>query len=166
MQCRGLHVLAILLLIISRSHLATANELSKVHTSNVHGFGDLVNSTASILGASRVARVESTASCAPHHGLNCEGTNLLKENPVVDSAAACCALCIQTKNCTAWTWNGPHPDNGRCYPKLDCKSPKPDGHFIVSGGNVPAPPNPAIQAPGVLNVTAFGVDNIWHSRCH
>ena len=31
----------------------------------------------------------------------------LRSAPKVHTAAACCAICKRTPNCTAWTWNGP-----------------------------------------------------------
>ena len=37
----------------------------------------------------------------------------------VSSAAACCAICKQTPNCTAWSWNSGYKNTG-CYPKYDC----------------------------------------------
>lgn len=87
-------------------------------------------------------------SCdAAQDGVDCgAGINLLPagKNPVVSSAAACCALCQQyNSTCTAWTWN--QRSNQICYIKSSCFPVATPG--VVSGG---APP---LNLPLELNVT-------------
>ena len=87
-------------------------------------------------------------SCnAVQDGINCgDGINILPagKEPVVSSAAACCALCQQhSSTCTAWTWN--QRSNQICYIKSSCNPVASPG--VVSGG---APP---LNLPLELNIT-------------
>ena len=104
-----------------------------------------------------------SVSCgAPVRAVNCGGHSLVEPPPKVASAAGCCAVCANTPSCAVWNWN---TANKLCYPKLNCSNPTASSGQL-SGGAIPsAPPGPAPgplpgQSPlGILNATAFGVDN-------
>ena len=80
------------------------------------------------------------------NGINCGPNTILPagQNPVVSSAAECCAFCQQhNSTCTAWTWN--QRSNQICYIMSSCVPAASQG--VVSGG---APP---LNLPLELNVT-------------
>lgn len=92
--------------------------------------------------------VRTSPSCKNvQDGVNCgDGVDVLPDgkNPVVSSAAECCALCQQyNATCTAWTWN--ERSNQICYIKKTCVAVASQG--VVSGGV------PPLNLPLELNVT-------------
>eukprot|EP00729_Bicosta_minor_P011868 gene11868-22144_t len=136
-----------------------------------------------VLAVAGVASDRSTAHaplplCSPQLSVNCNGHSMVTPTPKVNTAAACCNICVKTPGCTAWTWNGPN-GNLLCYPKLNCTSPKYNNSGVQSGGAPPAPPSPhpkppppsppppppppparPAEHPGILDVVKeFGVDN-------
>jgi hypothetical protein len=101
-----------------------------------------------MLGKTNGTLYTAPPSCdAVQDGINCgDGIDILPagKNPVVSSAAECCALCQQyNSTCTAWTWN--QRSNQICYIKSSCVPVTAPG--VVSGG---APP---LNLPLELNVT-------------
>ena len=111
--------------------------------------GDVVT----LLNHAMLGKANGTLYAAPpscdtvQDGVNCgDGIDVLPpgKNPVVSSAAECCALCQQyNSTCTAWTWN--QRSNQICYIKSTCVPVACQG--VVSGG---APP---INLPLEFNVT-------------
>jgi beta-glucosidase-like glycosyl hydrolase len=88
--------------------------------------------------------------CSAIQSVNCAGSDILpdiKKAPVVQTAAACCAICKNTTGCFAWTWNS--GSNKMCYPKTDCKG-RANAKQEISGisPNLPTPPpSPAPPTP-------------------
>ena len=78
--------------------------------------------------------------------IQCGGHSLTPTIPAVSTAAACCAHCKATANCTAWTWNNPERGgNSLCYAKASCPSPF-SYPSVISGGAVPAvQPTPGLR---------------------
>lgn len=83
---------------------------------------------------------------------NCRGSDIIhdiKKAPVVQTAAACCAICKNTTGCFAWTWNS--GSNKMCYPKTDCKGRARVSHQQEVSGISPTlptpPPTPARPTP-------------------
>jgi len=65
--------------------------------------------------------------------VNCDDDKNMKNKPV-KSQDECCSFCMETKGCTAWTWNADKKLDPaqNCYLKTDCKSQKAkDG--VISG---------------------------------
>jgi hypothetical protein len=82
--------------------------------------------------------------------------------PIVDTAAGCCALCESTAGCKAWTWGNTfgNTDRRHCYMKDDDEykqglSLKSDVDFVSGFPTCdapcpPAPPDPTCQYTGVV----------------
>merc|ERR1712086_302660 len=75
----------------------------------------------------------SPQTCTEMDGLDCDDGENIAEKPA-KSQDECCAMCVSTKGCKAWTWNKKVASDRHqtCYTKKDCKKQtKKDG--VVSG---------------------------------
>ena len=87
----------------------------------------------------RAAAPALPPSCtAVQAGTNCDGHNIMIDNPKAGTAAECCAMCQSNTACLHWTWN--KIGNHICYLKSTCV-PRSDAN-VVSGGAPPFPPAP------------------------
>lgn len=96
------------------------------------------------------------AACQPLPQTNCQQHDLRNAGPVA-SAAACCDLCHNENECSAWTWNRAEGNHG-CWLKRSCAGkvhdPKADSG-LVEGGPTPAP-RPSPKAPRQVGVSLGG----------
>lgn len=107
-------------------------------------------------------------SCAAvEEGVDCGNATILPagKNPVVSTAAACCAFCqLHNATCRAWTWN--KSGNKMCYIKASCADPVAAPN-VVSGGAPPPPPGTTPCTAGMCwNFTyTCRVRNFLAGRC-